>query len=152
MVQPVPENYPSVTPYLCVEGAAEAIEFYKKAFGAKERMRLPLPDGKLAHAELEIRGSVFMLSDAMPDWGAHSPKHFGGSPVSFMLYVEDCDAAMKQATAAGATEERPLEDQFYGDRTGTVKDPYGHQWTLASHVKDMTPEEMMAAMKETMGG
>lgn len=151
MAKPIPTDYPAITPALCVDDGAGAIEFYKKAFGAEERLRMPGPDGKIMHAELQIRDSVLMLADAMPDWGFQSPKHYGGTPVSFSIYVEDCDAAFKRAIDAGATQERPVEDQFYGDRSGTVVDPFGHKWTLATRVKEMTPEEMTKAMKENMG-
>lgn len=146
MTKPIPDGYHVVTPYMVVEGAAKAIEFYKKVFGAEERFRFDGPGGSIAHAEIQLGDSVVMLGDANPEWGAVSPKQLGGSPVGMCLYVKDCDAVFKKAIDAGAKEERPVEDQFYGDRSGTVVDPFGHKWTISTHVKDMTPEEMMAAM------
>jgi PhnB protein len=141
-VKPIPTQYRTVTPYLIVKGGAEAIEFYAKALGARERMRLPAPEGKIGHAELEIGDSVIMLADEFPEMQALSPNTLGGTPVSFCLYVEDVDARFKQAIAAGGRETRPLKDQFYGDRSGTFEDPFGHTWTIATHVEDVSPEEM----------
>ena len=148
MVQPIPDGFHSITPYLAIDGAADAMEFYKKAFGAEEIERMEGPGGKVMHAEMKIGSSIFMLSDANAEWGHHSPKHFGGSPASFYLYVQDCDAVFAQAIAAGATEKRPLQDTFYGDRNGTVEDPFGFTWSIGTHVKDMTREEIAEAAKQ----
>ena len=137
-----PKGYHTVTPSLCIAGAAKAIEFYKKALGAEELMRFPGPDGKLMHAEIKVGDSIIMLADEMPDMGAKGPKSIGGTPVSFFVYGEDVDAAWKRAVDAGAKEVVPLADQFWGDRTGCLEDPFGHQWWLATHVKDLTPEEI----------
>jgi PhnB protein len=141
-VKPIPDGYHSITPYLIVDGAAKAIEFYKTVFGAKERMRLGGPDGKVGHAELEIGGSVVMLADEHPDWGALAPPTVGGTPVSLHHYVEDADAVAAKAIAAGAALKRPVENQFYGDRLGTVVDPFGHIWHISTHVEDVSPEEI----------
>ena len=141
-VKPIPDGYHSVTPYLIIDGAAAAIEFYKKAFGAQERMRMPGPDGKIGHAEITIGNCTLMLADEFPEMNAHGPKTRGGTTVSFCIYVPDCDAQFKQALAAGGKELRPLKDQFYGDRSGTLEDPFGHCWTIATHVEDIAPEEM----------
>jgi len=149
-VKPIPDGYQTVTPYLIVSGAAKALEFYKKAFGAKERMRLASPDGKVGHAEIQIGDSVVMLADEFPQMGAKSPQTIGGTPVGICVYVEKVDSVFKQALAAGGKEERPVKDQFYGDRSGTLIDPFGHKWTIATHIEDVTPEEIgkrMAAMK-----
>ena len=149
-VKPIPDGYQSVTPYLIVSGAAKALEFYKRAFGAKERMRLPMPEGRIGHAEIEIGGSVIMLADEFPQMGAKSPQTIGGTPVGICLYVTDVDAVFKQAIAAGGKQEKPLQNQFYGDRSGTLIDPFGHKWTVATHIEDVPPEELsrrMAAMK-----
>ena len=148
--KPIPDGYRTVTPYLIVRGAAAALEFYKKAFGAKERMRLPMPGGRIGHAEIEIGDSVIMLADEFPEMGAKSPQTIGGTPVGICVYVENVDARFKQAIAAGGKEEKPVIDQFYGDRSGTLADPFGHKWTLATHIEDVTPEEIgrrMAAIK-----
>ena len=139
---PIPANYPRVTPYLAVDGAAEAIEFYKKAFGATERMRMGAPDGKIGHAEIEIEGGLIMLADAHPDMEFHSPKTLGGSPVTVHIYVGNVDAFCSRAAAAGATIVRAVADQFYGDRSGQLRDPYGHAWSVATRVEDVSPEEM----------
>jgi PhnB protein len=144
-VKPIPDGFHTITPYLAIDGAAAAIEFYKKAFGAEEIMRMPGPGDLIMHAEVRIGDSPIMLSDANPEWGHHGTKHYGGSPVGLCVYVEDCDAAFKQAIEAGATEKRPLQDQFYGDRSGTVVDPFGYMWTLSTHKQDMTTEEIQAA-------
>jgi PhnB protein len=149
-VKPVPDGYHTVTPYLIVNGAARALDFYRKAFGAKEQVRMPGPDGKVMHAEIQIGDSKVMLADEFPQMGARSPQSIGGTPVGICLYVARVDAVYEQAVAAGAKVERPLQDQFYGDRSGTVIDPFGHKWTIASHIEDVSPEEMqkrMAAMK-----
>lgn len=140
--KPLPPGYRSVMPYLIIDGAAQAIEFYKKAFGATERMRMGAPGGKVGHAELQIGDSVIMLADEFPEMGARGPKTLGGTPVSFCIYVEDVDTQFPRAIAAGAKEARPLKDQFYGDRSGTLEDPFGHTWTIATHVEDLSPEEM----------
>jgi PhnB protein len=140
--KPIPDGYHTATPYLIVKGAAEAIEFYKKAFGATELMRMPQPGGKIGHAEIKIGDSPIMLADESPDVGARSPQSIGGSPVSIMLYVEDVDRIFSQAVAAGAKVKRPVADQFYGDRTGGIEDPFGHLWYIATHKEDVSPEEM----------
>jgi PhnB protein len=140
--KPVPDGYHTATPYLIVKGAAQAIEFYKKAFGATELMRMPQPGGKIGHAEIKIGDSPIMLADESPDVGARSPQSIGGSPVSIMLYVEDVDRIFSQAVAAGARVKRPVADQFYGDRTGGIEDPFGHLWYIATHKEDVSPEEM----------
>lgn len=140
--RPIPEGYHSITPYLIVTGAASAIEFYKHAFGAKEVMRIPHPDGRIGHAELQLGDSRIMLADEFPEMGARSPMSLGGTPVSILLYVEDVDAVTKRALAAGAKMLRPVKDQFYGDRTGTLNDPFGHQWTIATHKEDVSPDEL----------
>ena len=148
-VKPIPDGYPRVTPYLCVDGAAAAIEFYTKVFGATERMRMPAPDDKIGHAELEIGDSIVMLSDEFPEMGVRSPKFVGGSPVTISVYVEDVDRAFDAAIESGAKSLRPVENQFYGDRVGQFEDPFGHRWSVASHVEDVSPEEM-AARAEAM--
>jgi len=141
-VKPTPEGYHTATPYLIVRDAARAIEFYKKAFGAKELMRMADPSGKIGHAEIKIGDSPIMLADEVPGMGYRSPESLGGSPVSILLYVEDVDAVFNQAVAAGAKVQRPVADQFYGDRTGGVTDPFGHVWYVATHKEDVSPEEM----------
>ena len=144
----IPEGMHSVTPHLVVAGAAKAIEFYKKAFGAEEQGRLPGPDGRLMHAAITIAGSPVMLVDEMPEWGALGPKALKGSPVTIHLYVEDADAFVERAVKAGATVTMPLADQFWGDRYGKIEDPFGHHWSVATHVRDVSPEEMKRAMQE----
>lgn len=146
MVQPIPEGYHSVTPYLIVDDAAKAIDFYKAAFGAEEKFRLPMGD-KIGHAELKIGDSFVMLADEFPDMGHLGPKARGGTTASFLIYVDDVDLAWKRAIDAGAKEQRPLELQFWGDRMGSVTDPFGHQWSLATHVEDVAPEQMQERMK-----
>src|SRR5882757_3636477 len=131
-IKPIPDGYASVTPYLIVQGAARAIEFYKNVFGATERMRLPSPEGKVAHAEIEIGGSVIMLADERPERGAKSPDTIGGTPVCLHLYVADADAVFAKAIAKGAEQIRPVEKQFYGDRSGMFSDPFGHSWNVAT--------------------
>jgi PhnB protein len=138
----IPDGYHNVTPYLIVNDAAAAIEFYKKAFGATELMRMPKPNGKIGHAEIRIGDSPIMLADEAPEMGARSPRTFGGSPVSIFLYVDDVDTTFARAVDGGAKVQRPLADQFYGDRTGGVEDPFGHAWYIATHVEDVSPEEM----------
>ncbi len=141
-VKTIPEGYHSVTPYLCIDGAAEAIEFYKKAFGAKELSRMPAPGGKVGHAEVQIGDSHVMLADEFPEMGFRSPKSIGGTPVMMHLYVEDVDAAVTRAASAGAKVVRAVEDQFYGDRGGKIEDPFGHSWYVSTHVEDVSPEEL----------
>jgi PhnB protein len=148
MVEPIPEGYPRLTPYLIVDGAAAAIDFYKSVLGASERMRMGGEGGKVGHAELEIGNSVIMLADEHPEMDAHGPKSVGGTPVSLHVYVEDADRVFDRAIEAGATARRPVEDKFYGDRTGTFEDPFGHQWHVATHVEDVSPEEMSKRMAE----
>ena len=151
-VSPIPEGYHSVTPYLVIKNAAAAIEFYKKAFGAVELFRMPAPGSKIRHAEIKIGDSPVMLADEYPDMGFKGPESFGGTPVSLMIYVDDVDNIYPQAIAAGGKELRPLQNQFYGDRSGTLIDPFGHVWTIGMHVEDISEEELAkraeAAMKE----
>jgi PhnB protein len=149
-VKPIPKGYHTVTPYLIVNGAAAAIEFYKNAFGAKELMRFPGPGGSVMHAELMIGDSPIMMGDENPQMGATSPKTLGGSPVGICLYVKDVDALAAQAIAAGAIVERPVQDQFYGDRSGTFADPFGHKWTIATHKEDVSSQEMQKRMEAMM--
>jgi PhnB protein len=140
--KPIPKGYHTATPYLIIKGAAKAIEFYKKAFGAAEMTRMTQPDGRVGHAEIKIGDSLIMLADEFPEMGARSPQSLGGSPVSILLYVQDVDALTSQAITAGAKVVRPVKDQFYGDRSGSLEDPFGHQWHIATHVEDVPPEEM----------
>jgi PhnB protein len=151
-VKPLPDGYPRVIPYLTVDDANAAIEFYTSVLGATERLRMPGPDGKIGHAELEIGDSVLMLADAFPDMGAPSPRTLGGTPVTVMVYVEDVDNVFARAIQAGATEERKVENQFYGDRAGQFADPFGHKWFVATHVEDVPPEEMAKRAAAAMGG
>lgn len=151
-VKPVPDGYHSVTPYLIVDGGAAAIAFYARAFGAEEVVRMDAPGGKLGHAELQVGDSRIMLADEFPEMGARGPRSFGGTPVNLLLYVNDCDAVFARAVAAGATVKRPLKDQFYGDRSGTVEDPFGHSWTIATHTEDVPPDEMQRRAAAAMGG
>jgi PhnB protein len=146
MVKPIPDGYHSVTPYLIVDDAKAAIDFYKRAFGAQEKFRLPMGD-KIGHAEIKVGDSHVMLADEFPDMGHLGPKSRGGTTVSLLLYCDDVDAAFKKAVAEGAKEQRPVEDQFWGDRMGTLSDPFGHQWSLATHTLDVPPEEMESRMK-----
>jgi PhnB protein len=150
-VKPIPEGYHSLTPYLIVDGGAEAIEYYKRAFGAIELFRMD-HGGKVGHAELKIGDSPFMLGDEQPQMGYRGPKSIGGTPVSLMIYVEDVDTIYKQAIEAGGVEVKPLQDQFYGDRSGTLTDPFGHVWTVATHKEDVTPEEMDKRLAALHGG
>jgi len=149
-VRPIPEGYHSISPSLTIDGAADAIEFYKRAFGATERMRMSMPDGKIAHAELDIGDSVLMLNDALPQTSLKSPKQLGGSTVSVFLYVDDVDSVVQDAIDAGATVTMPVEDQFWGDRFGSVSDPFGHHWAIATHKEDLTPEEIAERGREAM--
>ena len=141
-VKKIPDGYASVTPYLIVRGAASAIEFYKTVFGATERMRLPMPEGKIGHAEIEIGGSVIMLADECPESVQKSPQAIGGTPVCIHLYVEDVDGVFARAIAAGGRQTRPEANQFYGDRSGMFTDPFGHSWNVATHVEEVSPEEL----------
>ncbi len=149
-VQPIPEGYHSAAPYLAVDDASEATDYYKKAFGAKERVRMDAPGGKIGHAELEIGDALVMLSDPFPQSTTRSPKELGGTSVSIFMYVEDVDAVVKQAVDAGATVAMEVADQFWGDRMGSVTDPFGHTWSIATHVEDVPPEEMAERAKEAM--
>jgi len=151
-VKPIPEGYPQVTPYLCVDGAKAAIEFYERVLGAKERMHMPGPDGKIGHAELQLGDSLIMLSDEFPEGGVRGPKAVGGTPVMISVYVDDSDAVFDAALEAGATSLRPVENQFYGDRTGQFEDPFGHRWSVATHVEDVPPDEMEKRAAEAMSG
>jgi PhnB protein len=148
--KPVPEGYHTFTPYLAVDDAAEAIEYYKKAFGAEERVRMLGPDGKVGHAELAVGDSLLMLSDPFPQASTRPPKELGGTSASVFMYVEDVDAVVKQAVDNGATVTMEVEDQFWGDRFGTVTDPFGHVWSIATHVEDLTPEEITERGKAAM--
>ena len=149
-VRPIPDGYHAVTPYLIVEGAARALDFYKDVFGAAEQMRMAGPAGRVAHAEIRIGDSVVMLADEVPDMGYRGPKGYGGSAVSLMVYVDDVDATFQRALAAGAIERRAVQNQFYGDRSGTLEDPFGHIWTVSTHVEDLTPDEMIERAERAM--
>lgn len=150
--KPIPDGYHTATPYLILSDAARAIDFYKSAFSATEIMRFAMPGGKLGHAEIRIGDSAIMLADEFPEMGARSPLTIGGSPVSILLYVENADALTEQAIAAGATVIRPIQDQFYGDRSSTLTDPFGHQWTIATHIEDVSIEEMQRRMASMGNG
>ena len=150
-VKPIPEGYHTVTPYLIVKDAARALEFYKKIFSAKELMRFDMPDGRLGHAEIRIGDSIIMLADEFPEMGHRSPKSLGGSPIGLAIYVPDVDTLAKQIVAAGAKVQRPVKDQFYGDRSGTFEDPFGHVWTIATHKEDLSPEEVQRRFKAQEG-
>ena len=147
MPKPIPEGYHSITPYLIVDDAKAAIEFYTRAFGAEEKLRLPMGD-RIGHAELKIGDSIFMLADEFPDMGHLSPKSRGGPTSSFVLYVDDVDTAVPKAINAGAKELRPVEDQFWGDRMGTLADPFGHHWSLTTAKEEVAPEELQRRMEE----
>jgi PhnB protein len=147
---PIPDGYHSVTPYLCVSDAARAIEFYKEAFGATERLRMEAPGGKIGHAEINIGDSIVALADEMPEMNFRSPQTVGGPSTHFMIYVEDVDARVERAVAAGAKLTRPVKDQFYGDRTGCVEDPFGHVWLIATHIEDLSPEEIRRRLDAEM--
>ncbi len=149
-VAPIPADYPRVTPYLCIDGAADAITFYTQVFGAAERMRMAAPDGKIGHAELTIGNSVIMLSDEYPEMDAASPQTIGGTPVTLHIYVEDVDATFERAVSAGAKALSPVANQFYGDRSGKFEDPFGHRWYVSSHIEDLSPEEMARRSQEAM--
>ena len=141
-VKPVPDGYHNATPYMIVDGAARALDFYKRVFAATERMRIPGPGGKIGHAEISIGDSIIMLADEHLEINAKSPKTVGGTPVSLHLYVKDVDALARQAAGAGAKTVRPVQTQFYGDRNGTLEDPFGHQWHISTHVEDVSPAEL----------
>jgi PhnB protein len=148
--QPIPEGYRTATPYLVIDGAAEAIDYYKKAFGAKERMRMEAPDNRIGHAEIEIGDSLVMLSDAFPQSTTKAPTELGGTTAGVFLYVEDVDSVVKKAVDAGATVTMEVADQFWGDRFGSITDPFGHSWSIATHVEDVPPEEMAERAKTAM--
>lgn len=150
-VKPIPEGYHSVTPYLIVRGAATAIDYYTKAFGAKELFRFPAPDGKIGHAEIKIGDAPIMIADEYPDMGYNGPQSLGGSPVSLMIYVEDVDTVFNRAVASGGTVKEALQDKFYGDRMGTLVDPFGHIWHVATHKEDISMEEMERRAKAAHG-
>jgi PhnB protein len=145
-VKPIPDGYATATPYLIAKDAARAIEFYKQAFGATELLRCADPNGRVGHAEIKIGNSILMLADEFPEMDVRGPLSLGGSPVGILLYVEDADARFNQAIAAGATVKRPMKDQFYGDRSGTLTDPFGHVWTIATHVRDVPHDEILRQM------
>jgi PhnB protein len=152
-VKAIPDGYHTATPYLIVSGAAKALDFYKQAFGAAETLRMADPStGQIGHAEIKIGDSIIMLADEHPQMGFRSPTSLGGTPVSLVLYVPDVDATAKQAVAAGATEVRPVQDQFYGDRSGTFQDPFGHMWTISTHKEDLTAEEVGKRAAALYGG
>lgn len=148
----LPANYPILAPYLCVRDAAKALDFYKTAFGATERMCMKTPDGKVMHAEIDIHGGVVMLASEFPQIGFQSPEHYGGTPVTVHLYVKDVDAFVAHAAASGATVPEPPKNQFYGDRSAKVVDPFGHVWHFATHVEDVSPEEMARRQQQMMSG
>jgi PhnB protein len=151
-VKPIPDGYHTLSAYLVVRGAAEAIDFYTKAFGATELFRLAMPDGKIAHGEFRIGDSIFMISDENPGWDTASPQKLGGSAVALHLYVEDADRTFADAIEAGASESMPVENQFWGDRMGKVVDPFGHQWLIATHVEDVPSSELQGRMDAFCGG
>jgi PhnB protein len=142
MAKPIPDNYPRVSPYLFIDGAGAAIDFYCSVLGARERTRMPGPDGRVFHAELELGDSMIMLGDQNPDFDVRGPRAIGGTPMMMHVYVEDVDSVFERAVSAGAKALRPVEDQFYGDRSGRFEDPFGHRWDVATHVEDVPPEEM----------
>jgi PhnB protein len=150
MTQPIPEGYHTLTTYLTVENAAEAIDYYKDVFGAKERIRMEAPDGKIGHAELEIGDSLLMLSDAFPGATSRPPTELGGTTAGAFMYVEDVDAVVKRAVESGATITMEIADQFWGDRFGSISDPFGHLWSIATHVEDVPPDEMAERAKAAM--
>ncbi len=151
MAKPIPDNYPQVMPYLIVDGAGKAIEFYRTVFGASERMRMDGPGGRVGHAELQLGKAVIMLADEHPEMGIEGPRSVGGTPVTIHVYVEDADATFARAVEGGAKSLRPVEDRFYGDRSGQFEDPYGHRWNVASHVEDLSKEEMQRRAAEIGG-
>jgi PhnB protein len=147
-VKPIPDGYPQVTPYLAVNDANAAIDFYTTVFGARERMRMDAPGGKVGHAELQFGDSLVMLADEFPEMGNRSPRSVGGTPVTISVYVDDVDATFDRALRAGAKELRPLENQFYGDRTAQIEDPFGHRWSISTHIEDVPPDEMQRRAAE----
>ena len=149
-VKPIPEGYRVLTPYLAIDGATAAIDYYRRVFGAKVRLRMDMPGGRIAHAELVIGDSVLMLADEFEPMEFLGPKKRGGTTVSMHLYVKDCDAVVAKAIGAGATLQRPVQDQFYGDRNGTITDPFGHSWSIATHKEDLTPAQMKKRAAEAM--
>ena len=151
-VRAIPDGHHTVTPYLAIKNAVEALSFYQQAFGASEIYKLIMPDGRLGHAEIQLGDSVIMLSDEFPEFGGKSPQTLGGSPVCIHLYVEDVDAFFKKALAAGAKERKAVMDQFYGDRSGQLEDPFGHLWWVATHKEDVAPEEMQKRVAAMFGG
>ena len=151
-VKSVPAGHHTVTPYLAIQGAVRALEFYKEAFGATEKHKLMTPDGRLGHAEIGLGDSVIMLADEFPEYGGKAPPTLGGSPVCIHLYVEDVDAFFKKALAAGAKERKPVMDQFYGDRSGQLEDPFGHLWWVATHTEDVAPDEMQKRVEAKFAG
>ena len=151
MAKPIPAGYHTLTPYLTLDEATDAIEFYKDAFGAEERVRMEAPNGKIGHAELQIGDSIVMLSDAFPEATTRPPSELGGTTAGVFLYVEDVDSVVNQAVKAGAQVTQKVEDMFWGDRFGSVKDPFGHVWSIATHVEDLTPEEIAERAKQAMG-
>jgi PhnB protein len=152
MVKPIPDEYPRVTPYLIVDGAGAAIDFYRSVFGATERGRMPAPGDKIGHAELEIGDSLVMLADESPEMGAAGPRSVGGTPVTLLVYVEDVDSVFDRAVQAGAKPLAAVEDKFYGDRSGQFEDPFGHRWSVATHVEDVPPDEMSKRMEASYAG
>jgi PhnB protein len=152
MVKPIPDEYPRVTPYLIVDGAGAAIDFYRSVFGATERGRMPAPGDKIGHAELEIGDSLVMLADESPEVGAAGPRSVGGTPVTLLVYVEDVDSVFDRAVQAGAKPLAAVEDKFYGDRSGQFEDPFGHRWSVATHVEDVPPDEMTKRMEASYAG
>jgi len=151
-VKPIPDDYPRATPYLHVDGASAAIDFYREVFDATERMRMLAPDDKIGHAEIQIGDSVIMLSDEYPEMDICGPETLGGTPVTIMVYVNDVDAVFDRAVSAGAKALRPVQDQFYGDRSGQFEDPFGHRWSVATRIEEVPPEEMDKRAAEAMGG
>jgi PhnB protein len=151
-VKPIPDGYPQVSPYLVVDDGVKAIDFYTQVLGATERMRMPAPGGKVGHAELQFGDSVVMLADEFPEMGAVSPKTVGGSPVTLGVYVEDVDKTFDAAVQAGSKALRPVENQFYGDRSGQIEDPFGHKWSISTHIEDVPPDEMAKRAQAAMGG
>ncbi len=152
-VNPIPTGFHTVTPHLVIKGAAKALDFYKKAFGAKENMRMPMPDGRIMHAQIQIGDSPVMIADEFPEWGcSNSPASVGNTTVCIHIYVPDVDAFVSKAQGAGATVEMPVREMFWGDRYGKLKDPFGHEWSVATRVKSPTPQEMQAAMASMCGG
>ena len=151
-VKPIPDGYPRVSPYLIVDDGAKAIEFYTQVLGGIERMRMPAPQGRVGHAEIIFGNSIVMIADEFPDMGHKSAKTIGGTPVTIALYVEDVDKTFKAALEAGAKQTRPVENKFYGDRSGQFEDPWGHCWDIMTHIEDVSPDEMMKRMNEAMPG